>query len=65
MLFVYMKCRCSLSYRDLEEMARIRGVSIDHATLQRWVIRFIKLINMQVRKYKYKKPSTINKYKEI
>ena len=25
MLFVYMKCRFSLSYRDLEEMASIRG----------------------------------------
>ena len=30
MLFVYMKCRFSLSYRDLEEMARIRGTTIDH-----------------------------------
>ena len=41
MLFVYMKCRFSLSYRDLEEMASIRGAKIDHATLQRWVIRFV------------------------
>jgi putative transposase len=31
MLFVYMKCRFSLSYRDLEEMAIIRGLRIDHA----------------------------------
>jgi putative transposase len=52
MLFTYMKARFSLSYRDLEEMAIIRGVRIDHATLQRWVIRFAKLIDMQVRKYK-------------
>ncbi len=52
MLFVYMKCRFPLSYRDLEEMARIRGTTIDHATLQRWVIRFVRLIDMQVRKYK-------------
>ncbi len=29
MLFVYMKCRFSLSYRELEEMAIIRGVTID------------------------------------
>lgn len=47
-----MKCRFSLSYRDLEEMARIRGVSIDHATLQRWMIRFVPLIDVQVRKRK-------------
>jgi putative transposase len=52
MLFVYMKCRFSLSYRDLEEMATIRGFKIDHATLQRWVIRFASLIDMKVRKAK-------------
>lgn len=52
MLFVYMKCRFSLSYRDLEEMASIRGAAIDHATLQRWVIKFVPLIDMRVRKYK-------------
>ena len=47
-----MKCRFSLSYRDLEEMASIRGVQIDHATLQRWVIRFVPLIDAAVRKRK-------------
>jgi putative transposase len=52
MLFVYMKCRFSLSYRDLEEMASIRGAVIDHATLQRWVIRFAPLIDKEVRKRK-------------
>ncbi len=52
MLFVYMKCRFSLSYRDLEEMASIRGAQIDHATLQRWVIKFVPLIDTAVRKRK-------------
>ena len=52
MLFVYMKCRFSLSYRDLEEMASIRGAVIDHATLQRWLIRFAPLIDKEVRKRK-------------
>jgi len=52
MLFVYMKCRFSLSYRDLEEMASIRGLKIDHATLQRWVIKFASLIDTQVRRIK-------------
>ncbi|MBP7189848.1 MAG: IS6 family transposase [Rickettsiaceae bacterium] len=52
MLFVYMKCRFSLSYRDLEEMAIIRGITIDHATLQRWVMKFVFLIEMQVKKHK-------------
>lgn len=49
MLFVYMKCRFSLSYRDLEEMMMIRGAKIDHATLQRWVKRFVSLIDKRVR----------------
>ncbi len=52
MLFVYMKCRFSLSYRDLEEIASIRGAKIDHATLQRWVIKFVPLIDTAVRKRK-------------
>ena len=29
-----------LSYRDLEEMMAERGVSVDHATIQRWVVRY-------------------------
>jgi len=52
MLFVYMKCRFSLSYRDLEELASIRGAKTDHATLQRWVIKFVPLIDSAVRKSK-------------
>ena len=52
MLFVYMKCRFSLSYRELEEMASIRDAKIDHATLQRWLIRFAPLIDRKVRKRK-------------
>jgi putative transposase len=52
MLFVYMKCRFSLSYRDLEEMMMIRGAKIDHATLQRWVKRFVFLIDKRVRQRK-------------
>lgn len=52
MLFVYMKGRFSLSYRELEEMAIIRGAKIDHATLQRWVKRFASIIDMRVRKSK-------------
>ena len=28
----------SLSYRDIEELMQERGVSVDHATLNRWLI---------------------------
>jgi putative transposase len=52
MLFVYMKCRFSLSYRDLEEMAIIRGIRLDHSTIARWVLCFINLVDLRVRKYK-------------
>ncbi len=45
MLFVHIRCRFSLSDKELEEMAIIRGVTIDHAALQRWVIRFVRLID--------------------
>jgi len=52
MLFVYMKCQFSLSYRDLEEMMMIRGAEIDHSTLQRWVRHFVSLIDKRVRQRK-------------
>ncbi len=52
MLFVYMKCRFSLSYRELEEMMMILGAFVDHSTLQRWVIKFVCLIDHQVRRRK-------------
>ena len=29
-----------ISYRQLEEMMQERGVSVDHATLNRWVIKY-------------------------
>lgn len=41
---VYYKLRLSLSYRDIEELLRIRGVKVDHATIHRWVIKFSPLV---------------------
>jgi len=52
MMFVYMKCRFSLSYRELEELMMMRGAKIDHSTLQRWVRRFVPLIDQRVRQRK-------------
>jgi len=45
MMFVYMKLRFFLSYRDLEEMMSMRGSSIDHSTVQRWIIKFTPLLS--------------------
>jgi putative transposase len=41
---VYFKLRFTLSYRDIEELFLIRGVVVDHATIQRWVYKFTPLI---------------------
>ena len=34
----------AVSYRDLEEMLLERGVEVDHATLNRWVVKYAPLI---------------------
>lgn len=49
---VYLKLRFSLSYRDIEELMAIRGVKIDHATIQRWVFKFAPLVEKQFKKRK-------------
>jgi negative regulator of genetic competence, sporulation and motility len=41
---VYFKLRFTLSYRDVEELMQMRGVNVDHATVQRWVFKFSTLI---------------------
>src|SRR3954465_11964773 len=47
---VYFKLRFSLSYRDVEELLSIRGVIVDHATVQRWVYKFTPLIEAGFKK---------------
>jgi hypothetical protein len=41
---VFFYVRYGVSYRDLEEIMEERGVSVDHATLYRWVIDYSLLI---------------------
>ena len=33
-----------VSYRQLEEMMQERGVEVDHATLNRWVLKYVPLL---------------------
>ncbi len=40
LLCVRWYVRYSLSYRDLEEMMRERGLHVDHTTIYRWVQHF-------------------------
>ena len=37
---VYFYVRIAVSYRDLDEIMAGRGVDVDHATLNRWVVKF-------------------------
>ncbi|SEO27292.1 putative transposase, partial [Pseudorhodobacter antarcticus] len=49
---VFFYVRYAVSYRDLEEIMAERGLNVDHATLNRWVVKFSPLIsaNAQSRK---------------
>ena len=38
-----------ISYRQLEEMMQERGVEVDHATLNRWVLKYVPLLDKQFR----------------
>ena len=49
---VYLKLRFSLSYRDIEEILRMRGVKVDHATIQRRVFKFSPIFETNFRKKK-------------
>lgn len=39
-----------LSYRDVEELMAERGVTVDHSTLNRWVIKYAPLLETEFRK---------------
>ncbi|AWD23613.1 hypothetical protein [Fuscovulum blasticum] len=41
---VFFCLRYVVSYRDFEEILMVRGVKVNHATLNRWVVRFSPLI---------------------
>ena len=46
----YLKFK--LSYRDIEEMMAERGVCVDHATINRWVVKFSPLLLLRARHHK-------------
>ena len=43
--------RYSLSYRDLEELMGERGLSVDHSTIARWVLRYAPILDQRMRRY--------------
>jgi len=49
---VFFYVRYGVSYRDLEEIMAERGVSVDHSTLNRWIVRYSPRIAEEARKRK-------------
>ncbi len=49
---VFWYLRYSLSYRDIEELMRERGIEIDHAAVQRWVVKYTPIMEVEFRKRK-------------
>ncbi len=44
--------RYPLSYRDIEELFRERGLEVDHSTLNRWVLTYAPLIEKRLRPFR-------------
>ena len=44
----------ALSYRDIEEMVQERGISVDHSTINRWVLRYAPQLEQEFRNRKRK-----------
>src|SRR3954465_15553587 len=44
--------RYPLSYRDIEELFRERGLAVDHATVNRWVLAYAPLIERRLRPFR-------------
>src|SRR4051812_234727 len=44
--------RYPLSYRDIEELFLERGLEVDHATLNRWVLAYAPLIERRLRAFR-------------
>jgi len=51
LLCVRWYCRYQLSYRDVEEMMRERGLDADHSTIFRWVQRYAPEVNKRIRQH--------------
>jgi hypothetical protein len=49
LLCVRWYCRFQLSYHDIEEMMRERGLEVDYSTVFRWVQRYAPEINKRIR----------------
>lgn len=55
---VFFYVRYAVSYRDLEEIMAERGVNVDHATLNRWVVKYSPMIAFGVQREKSRTSSS-------
>src|SRR3954468_8825132 len=44
--------RYPLSYRDIEEMLLGRGLTVDHSTINRWVLAYAPAIERRLRRFR-------------
>ena len=51
---MYFYLRYGVSYRDLEEILAERGVVVDQATLNRWIIKYSPLVALKAHATKRK-----------
>ncbi len=49
---VYFYLRYTVSYRDSEEIMAERGVRVDHATLNRWVVKYSPIVAVRAQSKK-------------
>jgi len=49
---VFWYLRYALSYRDINELLEERGVEVEHSTIQRWVVKYTPLFEIELRKRK-------------
>ena len=55
-----------LSYRHVEELLLERGLKVDHATINRWVIRYSADLDFRFQKFKQRVTvSKSNKFPEV
>jgi len=49
---VYFNLRFILSYRDVEEIMKMRSIQVEYTTIQPWVYKFTLFIDLQMKKRK-------------
>ena len=56
---VYLKLRFSPSFRGVEEILKDWGLGVDHATIQRWVVKYTPALE---RSFQRKKRSIVGNW---